>query len=73
MSLDLSVSVCVSLWPSMHGSASYNTLKHRSVLVPLIISMGLLRFDPLCYEATSPGGHTRPENVSYPSCSDIFI
>lgn len=67
------VSVCVCVTVTIHAQLYQPpTFKHRSVLVPLI-SMGLLRSDPLCYEATSPGSHTWPENVSYSSYRDIFI
>ena len=48
-------------------------MKHRSLLVLLIISMELLKSDPLRYEAMSPGSHTWPENVSYSSLRDLFI
>ncbi len=46
-------------------------LKHRSVLIPLIISVGLMRSDPQCCEATPQGSHTCPENACFPSCWDV--
>lgn len=60
------------MWPPIHGSISLIPSNTGAVLVALIISAGLLRSDPHRYEVTSPGGQTRPENVSYPSSIYLF-